>query len=66
MWDRLIGALGVIWGGFILVNTATGGGSGSGGSFTLGQYGQMALAVLFIAGGVFYLLRRRKPRMPAP
>ena len=63
MWDRLIGALGVIWGGFILFSTWSAG-SASPGGFTPGQYGQMALALLFVAGGVFYLLRRRKKSAP--
>ena len=61
MWDRLICALGLIWGGFILVNTWTAGG-GTAGRFTAGQYGQIVLALLFVAGGVFFLLRRRSKK----
>ena len=63
MWDRLIGALGVIWGGFILVNTWSSGGQGAGG-FSGGQYGQMVLALVFIAGGAFFFLRRRRTHSP--
>ena len=63
MWDRLIGALGVIWGSFILFNTWNGGGEAAGGGFTAGQYVQMALALAFVAGGVFYFARRR-PKKP--
>jgi hypothetical protein len=64
MWDRLIGALGVLWGGFILVSTWSERGLGGGG-FTAGQYGQMVLALAFIGGGAFYFLRRRAKK-PAP
>lgn len=57
MWDRLIGALGVVWGGFVLASTWSGGGHEPSGDFTIGQLAEMALAMVFVVVGFFYLLR---------
>lgn len=55
MRDRIIGALGVIWGGFVLVGGFMKRGSPEG--VGASQIASMALAVLFIAVGIYFLLR---------
>jgi hypothetical protein len=57
MRDRIIGVLGVLWGGFVLVTGVLKRGSpeGSGGS----QIAGMALAVIFIGVGSYFVFRRQ-------
>jgi hypothetical protein len=55
MRDRIIGALGIIWGGFVLVGGFMKRGSPEGVGGT--QIASMALAVLFIGVGIYFVLR---------
>jgi hypothetical protein len=63
MWDRIIGALGLAWGGYVIGSTllrtvrdgafhATGGPAG------------LVLALLFMVGGAFYFFRGSRNREP--
>jgi hypothetical protein len=56
MRDRIIGALGVIWGGFVLVGGFMKRGSPEG--VGTSQIASMALAVVFVALGIYFVLRR--------
>jgi hypothetical protein len=62
MRDRLIGALGVLWGGVLLGNAYL-----QRGRAPLGgaQVVSLVFAVLFVIGGAYYLFKPRKPEAKA-
>jgi hypothetical protein len=62
MRDRLIGAAGMLWGGFLLVSAYL-----QRGRAPLGTAHVLSLvfAVLFVLGGAYYLFKPRKPEVKA-
>ncbi len=61
MRDRLIGAAGMLWGGFLLSHAYLQRGAPLGGVQLLG----LVFAVLFVIGGAYYLCKRPKPAVKA-
>jgi hypothetical protein len=62
MRNRIFGAIGVIWGGLILVNAYLSGGPQGSGSYAAGQTAALVFAVLLVLVGGYYLMRvGRKP-----
>jgi hypothetical protein len=57
MRNRIFGAIGVIWGGLILVSAYLRGGPQGSGSYAAGQTGALVFAVLLMLVGGFYLLK---------
>jgi hypothetical protein len=57
MRNRIFGAIGVIWGGLILVSAFFRGGPQGSGSYAAGQTGALVFAVLLMLVGGFYLLK---------
>ena len=61
MWNKILGAIGCIWGGAILVSAFFGGGSAGGSdAYAAGHsVGVIFAALLFIVGG-YYLFRKAR------
>jgi hypothetical protein len=59
MTNRVFGAIGVIWGGLMLVNAFLGGPQGSG-SYAAGQTAALVFAVLLVLVGGYYLAKGRE------
>jgi hypothetical protein len=57
MRNRIFGAIGVIWGGLILVSAFLRGGPLGSGSYAAGQTGALVFAVFLVIVGVYYLLK---------
>jgi hypothetical protein len=57
MRNRIFGAIGVIWGGLILVNAYLSGGPRGSGSYAAGQTGALVFAVVMVLVGGYYLLK---------
>jgi hypothetical protein len=64
VWDRIIGALGVLWGGFVLLSAWRHVGPSGAGVRSPGQIAQIALGVLFVVGGAYFLLRAGRAKPP--
>jgi hypothetical protein len=62
MRDRLIGAAGMLWGGFLLVNAYLQRGRAALG---LSQVLSLVFAVLFVLGGAYFVFKPRKPDVKA-
>jgi len=57
MWDRIVGLVGVSWGGYVLVGAVLRAGREGTSAFGGSQISGLVLAVLFIIAGVYFLLR---------
>ena len=57
MRNRIFGAIGVVWGGLILVSAYFRGGPQGSGSYAAGQTGALVFAVLLVLVGGYYLLK---------
>jgi hypothetical protein len=57
MRNRIFGAIGVIWGGLMLVSAFLRGGPQGSGSYAAGQTGALVFAVLLVVVGGYYLLK---------
>ena len=59
MRQRVLGGIGVLWGGLILLNRLFGAAPPSGsGAYSAGQNAALVFAVLLFAVGLYYLLRK--------
>jgi hypothetical protein len=59
MRDRVIGALGALWGGFLLARAYWQYAHGAGAPGSLAQIVSLVFAVSFVAGGLYYLFKPR-------
>jgi len=57
MRNRIFGAIGVVWGALILVNSFFRGGPQGSGAYVAGQTGALVFAVLLVIVGGYYLLK---------
>jgi hypothetical protein len=57
MRNRIFGAIGVVWGGLMLVSAYLRGGPQGSGSYAAGQTGALVFAVLLVLVGGFYLMK---------
>jgi hypothetical protein len=57
MRNRIFGAIGVVWGGLMLVSAYLRGGPQGSGSYAAGQTGALVFAVLLVLMGGFYLMK---------
>jgi hypothetical protein len=57
MRNRVFGAIGLIWGGLILVNGFMRGGPQGSGAYAAGQTGALVFAVLLVIVGGYYFLK---------
>ena len=57
MKNRLLGLLGILWGGFLLFNWLTGNIVGEGGMYHAGQAGAALFGSLSSIGGLYFLVR---------
>jgi predicted phage tail protein len=57
MRNRVFGAIGVVWGGLILVSSFFRGGPQGAGAYAAGQTGALVFAVLLVIVGGYYLLK---------
>ena len=60
MRNRIFGAIGVIWGGLMLVSAFLRGGPQGSGSYAAGQTAALVFAVLLVVVGGYYLLKGRQ------
>jgi hypothetical protein len=59
MRQRILGGIGVVWGGLMLINRLLRGGPAPGnGSYVAGQNVALVFGVLLFAGGLYYVLKR--------
>lgn len=57
MRNRVLGAIGVLWGGMILLGRLSGGGAGDGaGAYGAGQAVGLVFAVLLLVVGLYYMI----------
>ena len=64
MRNRIFGAIGLVWGGLILVRTFFVGGPEGSGAYRQGQIGAIIFAALLVIVGAYYLIKgnnRAKP-----
>ena len=65
MRDRALGAIGVLWGGLMLLGRLAGGSPGDGaGAYGMGQVVGLVFAVLLVAVGLYYLVRGGRSARP--
>ena len=58
MRNRIFGAIGFVWGGWILLNVLSGGmDHGADSAYRTGQYLGIALGALMFTAGLYYLIR---------
>lgn len=57
MRNRIFGAIGVVWGGAMLVSAFLRSGPGGSGAYGAGQGAGLVFAVLLVAVGGYYLLK---------
>jgi hypothetical protein len=60
MRNRIFGAIGVIWGGLMLVSAFLRGGPQGSGAYAAGQTGALVFAVLLVIVGGYTLLKSRQ------
>ena len=60
MRNRIFGAIGVIWGGLMLVSAFLRGGPQGSGSYAAAQTAALVFAVLLVVVGGYYLLKGRQ------
>jgi hypothetical protein len=64
MRNRILGAIGVLWGGTVLIRAYVGGGPVGTGAYRTGQITALVFAVLLVLVGGYYLIKgagRPKP-----
>jgi hypothetical protein len=57
MRNRILGAIGAVWGGAILIRTYLVGGPQGSGAYRGGQIAAIAFAAVMLAVGSYYLIR---------
>jgi hypothetical protein len=57
MRNRILGAIGVIWGGLMLVSALLRGGPQGSGAYAAGQTAGLVFAVLLVLVGSYYLIK---------
>jgi hypothetical protein len=57
---RILGAIGVLWGGVLLVRAYRGGGPVGSGAFRNGQIAALAFATLLVLVGGYYLIKGKR------
>jgi hypothetical protein len=57
MRNRIFGAIGVVWGGLMLVNALLRGGPQGSGSYAAGQTAALVFAALLVLAGGYYLVK---------
>ena len=63
MRQRILGAIGVLWGGTLLtLHLIRGARSPEGGAYAAGRSVALIFAALLFGVGLYYLLRRSRPR----
>ena len=60
MRNRIVGAIGVLWGGGMLVSAFLRGGPAGSGAYAAGQTGALAFACLLVLVGAYYLFKGSK------
>jgi hypothetical protein len=58
MRNRIFGAIGVVWGGLMLVSAFLRGGPQGSGAYAAGQTAGLVFAVLLVLVGAYYLIGR--------
>jgi hypothetical protein len=58
MRNRIFGAIGVLWGGAILLSAFLRGGPQGSGSYVAGQAAALVFALLLLVVGAYYLLKK--------
>jgi hypothetical protein len=61
MRNRILGAIGVLWGGFILVGRVAADRPVEPGAYAAGQTAGLVFAVLLLVVGLFYLIKGGRP-----
>lgn len=61
MWARILGAIGVLWGGAILVVGLMKGGPRGEGAYAAGQVGGLVFGGLLFVVGLYYLVKGGGP-----
>lgn len=63
MRQRILGAIGVVWGGTLLaLHLIRGARSPGAGAYAAGRAGALVFAALLFGVGLYYLLRRATPK----
>ena len=57
MWKRILGAIGVLWGGFILVSAFLRGGFQGQGAFAAGEVAGLVTGALLFVVGLYFLVK---------
>lgn len=57
MRNRVFGAIGVIWGGIVLLSVFTRGGPSGGGAYGAGQSAGLVFGALLFIAGLYYLVK---------
>jgi hypothetical protein len=57
MRNRIIGAIGLLWGGAMLMRAHLAGGPAGGGAYRQGQIGALIFAALLVIVGGYYLIK---------
>ncbi len=60
MRNKILGTIGVIWGGAILVSAFSRGGPQGSGAYAAGQTGGIVFGALLLIVGAYYFLKRSK------
>ena len=58
MRNKIFGTIGVLWGGAMLVSAFVRGGPQGSGSYAAGQTAGLVFALLLLAVGAYYLLKK--------
>lgn len=61
MRNRICGAIGVLWGGAILLKSYLSGGPVGSGAFLAGQIAALLFAALLVVVGAYYLMKGSRP-----
>jgi hypothetical protein len=61
MRNRIFGAIGIIWGGGILISTLMRGGPQGRGSYAAGEYGGITFGALLLIAGIYTFFKPSKP-----
>jgi hypothetical protein len=57
MRNRIFGAIGVLWGGVMLLRAYLGGGPVGGGAYRAGQIAALVFAAALVLAGSYYLIK---------